>query len=106
MPIFLYFCLDVPWHGDVNSSVDIIPIEGYPAIQVSCPILCQCVRCLQACNQVLDIVVIDVLDSEVIDHKYEQNWASVMVPKARRVHAFMVSEWGQFPSKLLVGQYS
>jgi hypothetical protein len=28
MTIFLYFLLYVPLHGDVNNSVDVIPIEG------------------------------------------------------------------------------
>jgi hypothetical protein len=46
----LVFSFYVSWHGDIHSSVDVIPIEGKLTMQVPCPILCLLIRHLQACN--------------------------------------------------------
>ena len=64
---------DVAWHGDVDVSVDIVPVECEAAVELACPVFCDRVERLEGVDEVLGMVIADVLDSEVIDHECEGN---------------------------------
>ena len=50
MAVFLHLFLNVPRHWYVYPSVDIVPVKGDSAVEVSGPIHGECIVSLQACN--------------------------------------------------------
>ncbi len=48
------------------------------------------------------IFFIEEFYTEIVHHQREGERARFVMPKARRVHTFVISEWGQFLSEALV----
>ncbi len=71
-------------------SIDVIPFECDAAIQISCPIIGKCICQFYALDEMIDIVFTDIFDSEIIGGECERNRSSFVVPKAGRIHTFII----------------
>ncbi len=71
---------DVPRHGEMHLALGIIPIERESKVLHSFPVGVDCVVLFQYAHEMLDVVLVNVLHSEVIDDECETDGAPVMSP--------------------------
>ncbi len=77
---------DVPWHGAMYFVLDVIPIKGKAEVACSIPVCVNFVVLLENTHEMLNIVLVDVFHSKVINNEVETDGAPVVLPIA----------WGDF----------
>jgi len=73
---------NVPGHGQVNSTVLIIPSNSETAVSCGCPIFTDLVVLLEGTHEVNGVLSVGVFDSKIIFHKGKCNWVHVVPPQA------------------------
>jgi hypothetical protein len=69
MLIFVQPFFDLLWHGYVQCSGHIIPIQLDTAVQVACPIYGKLIFVFSnACNQMVDMFFVNVFHSKIINY--------------------------------------
>ena len=85
------YLLDVPWHGQVDCAVVVIPFKLDAAVEISGPILGEFVFLLDACDEMLGMFFTNIFYAEVVDNQSERYRTRVMLPQARSIIALVVS---------------
>ncbi len=75
--------LDVSRHGAMYFVLDVVPIKGEPKVVRSIPVHVDFVVLLENAHKMLDVVLGDVLHTEVIGNKGETDRAPIVSPIAR-----------------------
>ena len=86
---------DIPWHGYVDVSFFIVPLEGDATVEFALPVYFQLVVLFEHGNQVMGILLSDVLHAKVVDSECELCWASCVLPESRLVGYLVVSVWSE-----------
>ena len=72
--------LNIGWHGDVHIACCVVPFELHAAAQGSFPICGDGVILLEGVHEVLGVLLLDALDSKVINTEAEPDLSGVMFP--------------------------
>jgi hypothetical protein len=81
----------IPRYQNVQGSVIVIPLQLDATVQVDVPILGEFVLVLEAFYQMVDIVLVDVLHTKVVNHQGESDGSRCVFPKSRCLLVFVVS---------------
>ena len=73
---------DVPWHGNVTGTVDVVPLDCEAAILASFPVFGDFVELVEGEQQVVHVGFVGVFNTEVVDHKGEGKGAGGVFPQA------------------------
>ena len=103
--LFLLFDY-VSWHGDFRPSICIVPFQFDTTIQISGPIFGQLVVLFDAPDQVINVLLLHVIHTKVINNKCEQYRSGGVFPKAWGLFAFVVTMRGQPFSEEFICKYS
>jgi hypothetical protein len=95
--------LYVSWHGNVECSGGVVPIERYSAMHIARPIFDKIVCLVYASYEMVRMFFSNVFDPKIVHH-CEQNWAEHVFPQSRGVGIFIVSVWQEPFSEELVGK--
>ena len=80
------------WHGEVNKTLVVVPVEVYAAIEVAGAVFNNLVGlCSESIVQVLEVVFSNVLDAKVVNGKIEPDRAVVVLPESGSVWLFEIS---------------
>ena len=67
MAVFCEGAIDVAWHGYIDVSFVIIPVEVQAAVELAFPVYGDFVVGLEGGNEVVGIGFREILDAEVVD---------------------------------------
>ena len=79
--VFLEFSDNVPGHGDVKRSLVVIPLESNCAVEISVPIYGEFIFLLDARNEVVNIFLMFIFYTKIIDGKREGDGPGCVFPK-------------------------
>ena len=97
---------DIPWHGDVDGAIGVVPVQGEAKELGSQNINGDLVLGTEGSNEVLEVRRVSVLDPEVINDKGKDDTVGVVFPKGRGVAYGEVAKLGEVCNKVLVGNAS
>ncbi len=95
MFVFVQLVLDVPRHGNVESSVAVLPVEFNTAVQVACPVFDEFIFLADAFDEVVSVFLANVFDAKIVNDKRESDRVPFMLPEPRRVFAFVITVRGK-----------
>ena len=72
----------VAWHGEMDFSLDVIPVEGDAAVFLSLPVCVDCVVFAEDGYHVVGAIFSNVLNTEIVNDKQEADWAGDVLPHA------------------------
>jgi hypothetical protein len=72
--------LDVPWHGDIDCYVIIIPCQVQATIDFRIPVYGDCVMCFQGLEKMFGVIGIGVFYSKIVDDEAEGDGSRCMAP--------------------------
>ena len=75
--------VDVPWNGDVNSVVGIVPINGEATVAVTGPIFADDIKFFKCVHEMVGIGFVSEHDAEIVDDEAEDEVGGIMFPQAR-----------------------
>ena len=88
-------CLDgsghVSWHGDVDGTVGVVPVEREAAVEGACPIYGDRVERLEGSDEVLGVLLADVVYPEVVDDESECDWSCAVAEETWGVSGGVVA---------------
>ncbi len=95
--------LNITWHGEVDSTVLVVPFKGDAAVQGTFPVGgCGVVR-VEGCEQVFSVLLSHIFYAKVVDDEREANRPGVMFPEAVCVFGGSVAVGGESLLQKLVG---
>ena len=89
-------CLgNIAGHGQEDGSINVVPIKGDTAVELSGPIGCHFIFTGDDGRKVFGVLSSHVLDPEVIYYEREEDGTGVMAEEARGVWALVIAVFGQ-----------
>ena len=73
--------LDVPEHGDMDFSSNVVPIKVDAQVLGACPIMRDCVVRRQDAHEVFGMLVTHIFDARIIDAKGERDGSPLVYSK-------------------------
>ena len=104
----LFECLfGIPIHADSDSVFGTGPFEVHVNV-LFCfpPVNLERVFCADACDEVVGIVFVCVLDTKVVNHEGEGDVPCVMEEEAFGTRGFVVSNFLQVCNETVMGNFS
>ena len=80
---FVQGCLEIFWHGDVAGACGIVPVNGDSAVERNSSVDGYGVEFLEALDEVVGVLFVDVLDPKVINDKGENDGLGGVLPELR-----------------------
>ena len=74
--------LDVVWHGEVDLSLGIVPVELDSDVAFTFPVFRYGVVLFQNVHKMSGICAAFVLDAKIVDDESELNWSRLVHPEA------------------------
>ena len=103
MLVFLQLFDDVAWHGNVKGACVVIPFEAYATVEVAISILGEIIFLFDAHDKVIDIFLMRIFHTKIVDNKCEGDGACRVLPEAGSLLAFEISMGGKAFLEELVG---
>ena len=91
----------VAWHGDVDISLIIVPVEGESTVQFSSPVDSQVVMSFDGFDKMRGVGFLEIFHAEVVDAESERGALRAMVREAWCEQHWFVSGRFQFLNKLV-----
>jgi hypothetical protein len=90
MLVFLQLFDDVARHGNVKGACTVIPFKVYAAVEVAVPILGEFIFLFDAHDKVVDIFLMHIFHTKIVDNKCEGDGACRVLPEAGCLLAFKI----------------
>jgi hypothetical protein len=71
MFVVLKLLYDVSGHQNVKGAFVVIPIQFYPAVEIACPILDECILGFESFDEMINVFLALIFDSNIINNKGE-----------------------------------
>ena len=95
--------VDLAYHGDVDSTVGVIPCEGETAEKRSRPVYVDGVQAAECGDEMVRVGVAGVLDAKIVDDQRERNGQVGVLPERRRAGDGGITVLGEMQSEAAVG---
>jgi hypothetical protein len=86
---------DVSGHQNVKGAFVIIPIQFYPAVEIVCPILGECILGFESFDEMINVFLLLIFDSKIVNNKGEGDRLRGVFPKSWGIFAFIISVRGK-----------
>ena len=71
---------DIAWHGYVNISFVVVPVEGEAKVLGAVFVDSDGVEVAESSNEMFKVFTPNLFDSKVIHDKCERNWPALVTP--------------------------
>jgi hypothetical protein len=67
-------------HGDMDTFVDVVPVDSHSKIACATPVLGAFVVFFQDAGEVLNVLTANAFDAEVVNAECERYWEKIVLP--------------------------
>jgi len=80
-------------HGQINSTLGIVPVEGEATVTGGCPIFGDMIMVPEGSEEVVGIVLVGVANGKIIHNQGEADVTGIMLPETRGEGAGVITMW-------------
>ena len=76
-------CLEIFWHGDVESGCGLVPVNGASTEEATGPVNGYGVQFLEGLDEVVGVFLVDVIDPKVVNDEVKNDGLGDVLPEHR-----------------------